>query len=306
MQNIGSVIYSLFNKICLALLSFNYLFIIFIGGLLSSHLPPSSTGRTRPPTGSRSFHSSTRILKDPTQPDASIEKFSTRPKPRAQSKPCGEKKVYVFLQPLFHKKAIMAVIRHTGGCYIWTNLSNGKMYAGSSLDLASRISDHLTGRSTVLLQHAFEKYGHDNFQLILIIIPDAVKESVLTLEQYLIDTLRPAYNISPTAESAAGVVRSQVFKSKQRANNIGFGNPMYGRAGPDSPRFGILHTAEARVKIGSRYIYVYDASTHQLISSYLCLREAAKALHMSHHSIRKGHASGSPYKGMLFSHSSTI
>lgn len=211
----------------------------------------------------------------------------------------------MFLNPLFHKKAITALIRPAGGCYIWNNLFNGKMYVGSSLDLASRISDHLGApqRSNILLQRAFKKYGPDNFKLILIIIPDALKESILTLEQYIIDTLRPAYNISPTAESAAGVVRSQAFKSKQRSINIGAGNPMYGRSGSRSPRFGIKHTEESRVKMGSKYIYVYDASTNQLISTYLGLREASKMLRMSNNTISKHIASGLPYKGKIFSRS---
>jgi len=79
-------------------------------------------------------------------------------------------------------------------------------------------------------------------------------------------------------------------------------NPMYGRAGEDSPRFGILHTVEARVKMGpvSQYIYVFDASTKQLISSNLGLREACREkLSMSHHTIRKHIASGKAYKGMI-------
>jgi hypothetical protein len=64
------------------------------------------------------------------------------------------KKVIVFLKPLFHKRVIMSIIRPAGGCYIWVNLLNGKKYVGSSIDLASRIFDHLGGKSSLLLQRA--------------------------------------------------------------------------------------------------------------------------------------------------------
>jgi len=74
-------------------------------------------------------------------------------------------------------------------------------------------------------------------------------------------------------------------------------------AGPrkcvSSPRFSVLHTEEARVKIGGLPIYVFNASTGQLIISYLGLREACRELHMSHHTLRKYLASGLPYRGSL-------
>jgi len=78
---------------------------------------------------------------------------------------------------------------------------------------------------------------------------------------------------------------------------------MYGRAGEFSPRFGTLHTNEARIKMGSHQINVYNAITNQLIASYLSLREACRELHMSHHTMKKYIASGQPYKGMTFSYS---
>ncbi|RUS23429.1 hypothetical protein BC937DRAFT_88896 [Endogone sp. FLAS-F59071] len=53
---------------------------------------------------------------------------------------------------------------------------------------------------------AFKKHGHDSFKLIIIILPEATKGSVLTLEQHLIDTLYPEYNLSPTASSTAGAI----------------------------------------------------------------------------------------------------
>jgi group I intron endonuclease len=125
------------------------------------------------------------------------------------------KKVFLFLQPLFHKRVISALLKGLGGCYIWINLSNGHRYVGSSIDLVSRIFDHLKRSNSILLQRAFEKHGHDCFKLIVIVIPNATKENVLVLEQYLIDTLRPEYNILKVAGSSAGAVIGPMSSSRK-------------------------------------------------------------------------------------------
>jgi len=57
---------------------------------------------------------------------------------------------------------------------------------------------------------------------------------------------------------------------------------------------------------GSKYIFVFNASTKQLISRYLGYREACKALGMHHETIRKHLISGEPYKGMIFSNTHTV
>ncbi|RUO95833.1 hypothetical protein BC936DRAFT_143132 [Jimgerdemannia flammicorona] len=199
------------------------------------------------------------------------------------------------------------------GVYGFQLISTGEIvYVGSSVNLARRFMDHVNNRkSNIPLQHGFAKYGVPAYNFLIFerhnydydISTQDNKTLLLAMEQKFLDLFTPRYNINPTAGSSLGVLRSQTFKDKQRANNTGQGNPMYGRAGEDSPRFGILHNEEARVKMGSQYLYVFDATTKQLISSYLGLREACREMSMSHHTIRKHIASGRAYKGMIFSYS---
>lgn len=97
----------------------------------------------------------------------------------------------------------------------------------------------------------------------------------LALEQYVIDTLKPEYNIRP-AESSAGYTHSEEGKAAKMGSN----NPMFGRTGPDSPRFGTKHTEETRAawsKVRSNTIYQYNING-ELITTYLGLIQCANQL----------------------------
>lgn len=80
---------------------------------------------------------------------------------------------------------------------------------------------------------------------------------------------------------------------------------------------GRTHTADTRAKISAanqgannpRYgvsavnatpIFVYNADTNKLIANYSGMREAAKQLKMSHHTIGKYLNSGKAYKAPIF------
>jgi group I intron endonuclease len=198
--------------------------------------------------------------------------------------------------------------------YIFNKL-NGHDYVGSTGNLTERFNSYYSNSrllrgATVgnsLICRALLKYGFDSFFVVVLELCNQCDTcSILSLEQFWIDSLAPYYNICLTAGSTKGILRTQEFKNKQRENNTGQGNPMFGRAGESSPRFGILHTEESRIKMGSKLIYVFDASTNQLIAKYLGMREASRELRMSDHTIRKYIASGLPYNGKIFSKSPTI
>ena len=91
-------------------------------------------------------------------------------------------------------------------------LPNGKLYVGSTLNFYTRILSYfyLTGAYGILL-NAFNKYGFNVFTLVLIAIPDPSKELVLELEQYVLDTFSPEYNIQPFANSSAGRILTPPF-----------------------------------------------------------------------------------------------
>src|SRR5882757_7080218 len=89
-----------------------------------------------------------------------------------------------------------------GGIYAIENKISGKLYVGSSNDPEKRWYFHLhalRGGSHVnyRLQGAFEKYGEENLELVLIEFCD--DDDLLAREQYWIDTLdvcRNGYNIA--------------------------------------------------------------------------------------------------------------
>jgi len=103
----------------------------------------------------------------------------------------------------------------TRGIYLWINSQNGKFYVGSTLNFDTRILSYfyLTGAYGILL-NAFNKYGFNVFTLVLIAIPDPSKELVLELEQYVLDTFSPEYNIQPFANSSAGRILTSEHKAK--------------------------------------------------------------------------------------------
>jgi group I intron endonuclease len=55
-----------------------------------------------------------------------------------------------------------------GGVYGILHISDGKQYIGSSLDLYSRLCDHLKGvSSNIRLQRSIAKYGLNNFIIVI-------------------------------------------------------------------------------------------------------------------------------------------
>ena len=93
--------------------------------------------------------------------------------------------------------------------YTITNVINGKLYIGSSINYKKRKLKHLchlrSGKHhSPILQTAYNKYGEESF------IFNAIEHSIdpknmLEREQHYIDTLKPYYNCSPTAGSPLGV-----------------------------------------------------------------------------------------------------
>ena len=98
------------------------------------------------------------------------------------------------------------------GIYQIANARNGKLYIGSAANLRHRRGVHLglLRRGThhnPHLQNAWHKYGPDAFEFK--VIGTCPKNKLLIIEQYMLDHLRPAYNISPVAGSQLGTRRTE-------------------------------------------------------------------------------------------------
>jgi len=117
------------------------------------------------------------------------------------------------------------------GIYEILNTVNGKLYIGSAVNMRARFSCHLSQlRSSAHgnrhLQRAFDKYGEDA----LVFFPvEHVKDKkkLIDREQFWLNALdvcdiSKGYNISPTAGSSLGAVRSPEIckKLSEKGKNI--------------------------------------------------------------------------------------
>ncbi len=140
---------------------------------------------------------------------------------------------------------IQAKAGHTGGIYFWINKVNGNYYVGSTINFYSRIMSYFyLTKAHGIIRRALQKYGFESFSLVLIFVPDASKDLVLYLEQYILDKGKPAYNIQPNASSSLGRVLSEESKAKLAAYRKGLNHSEETKAkistsllGEGNPRF---------------------------------------------------------------------
>ena len=90
----------------------------------------------------------------------------------------------------------------SAGIYCLKNIQNGKLYVGSSVHLKRRLQDHYNrlkrnAHHSPYLQASFNKYGVDSFQFNLLEI--TASDKTIEREQYWMDLLQPAYNVSHIA-----------------------------------------------------------------------------------------------------------
>lgn len=108
-----------------------------------------------------------------------------------------------------------------GGIYIIRNLTNNKIYIGSTYCFRKRWYDHKSRlnnnkHSSKHLQHSWNKYGKENFEFeIVSYIEDETK--LLQYEQKWLDFFKPEYNSCPIAGNTRGRVVSEETRAKLKA-----------------------------------------------------------------------------------------
>lgn len=107
------------------------------------------------------------------------------------------------------------------GIYTITNSVTGDVYVGSSSNIQSRWSHHLSDlrkgtHHSSRLQRAFTKYGEKAF--VFALIEEVPIDAILLLqrEQYWLDTLQPAYNARKQAERNSGIARPDMQTEQAR------------------------------------------------------------------------------------------
>ena len=115
------------------------------------------------------------------------------------------------------KLQILAENKGKAGVYLFTNLTNGKSYVGSSVNLSRRFYlyyniNHLLKQISSLICRALLKHGYSNFKLEILEYCDP--KNVIKREQYYMDLLNPEYNVLKTAGSSLGRKHSVEAKAK--------------------------------------------------------------------------------------------
>lgn len=107
-----------------------------------------------------------------------------------------------------------------GGVYVIHNVTNNHCYVGSTTDFRKRFDLHRhhlrNGKHhSPHLQAAWVKYGEQFFVFLRLAFIDD-KQQRLIVEQSLLDTLSPEYNVSHLARSCEGCTRSPETRAKLR------------------------------------------------------------------------------------------
>lgn len=110
------------------------------------------------------------------------------------------------------------------GIYAIVNKINGHRYIGSSADITGRWKNHRerlakNNHHSRHLQHAWDCYGKDSFDFI--VITECSVLELIAIEQKYIDEMAPEYNVSPIAGRTAGVIRTEEYKRKQSVSQSG-------------------------------------------------------------------------------------
>jgi group I intron endonuclease len=97
------------------------------------------------------------------------------------------------------------------GIYAIEHLASGRLYIGSARRVMNRWSEHKcrlrkNAHHSPKLQRSWNKHGAGAFDLVL--IEAVTKDELVTREQYWLDTLKPFFNIRPTANSPLGLPKS--------------------------------------------------------------------------------------------------
>jgi group I intron endonuclease len=92
-------------------------------------------------------------------------------------------------------------------------------YIGSALNIQRRLDRHHSELKTnshpnQILQRAIDKYGIENFDFEVVEFVHGLLK-LKEREQYYLDTIKPRYNISPSAENNRGWIASEETRKKQ-------------------------------------------------------------------------------------------
>ena len=107
------------------------------------------------------------------------------------------------------------------GIYILTNNTNGKQYVGRDLNLPTRITQHINGKSPQCphIHNAIKKHGPDAFDIEIIEYPGASHEALNAIEKWHITRLNTYHNGYNGTKGGDGFDSETARKLNQRRIN---------------------------------------------------------------------------------------
>jgi group I intron endonuclease len=156
------------------------------------------------------------------------------------------------------------------GVYLLTNLVNGKVYVGQSINIEGRWKDHFHyHRAPKCLQAAIDKYGADNFkkEVLQECLRDELDEyEIFYIAKYRSSEKEIGYNRCPGGSTNRGFKwdmekyhppmtgkrHSEETKEKMRRSHkdqSGEKSYWYGKSGPGVTNYGNHHTEETKERI---------------------------------------------------------
>lgn len=178
--------------------------------------------------------------------------------------------------------------------YMWFNKITGKVYIGSAVDGAKRLSTYFQFsilKKNSLIYNNILKYGHTNFSVIILEVlgetHTITKHFYLEREQFYIDWALKTYglnvlNILRIAGSSLEYKHTKEDLLKMSINKLGDKNPMFGKTkslefikqgtkdktGLNNPQHGRIKT-DIFLSKTRKMIYVYDiTSNYKLLGVY--------------------------------------
>lgn len=118
----------------------------------------------------------------------------------------GDYKKVIIKDPYNNRKLILALCKGEKGVYVWF-LADGSSYVGHSINLYNRVNSYfmpsiLATKARKVLKHFFNSGFKDVILTLYIMDKTESLESVVSLEQYFIDSLKPNLNVNLIAKSA--------------------------------------------------------------------------------------------------------